>query len=148
MTRRSGCAVCAPAPTTTSGLSRPLEVSVVTRSSVTLSWLAPTSNGGAEIVALVIGRSRAPVAGVDARGAGLAAGDRRCGRQPGRADRLPIPRLRLRRERHPPASATRSVPYNRPVVTFSSRHRTFSESKPVTFTSYCHVVKSTTSSTL
>ena len=74
-TRRSRCAVCAPAPTTASGLSRrtvasqplmvdhslvprtlydkppasrgPLEVSDVTRSGVKLSWLAPTSNGGA-----------------------------------------------------------------------------------------------------
>jgi len=34
----------------------PLEVSDVTRSSMTLSWLAPTSNGGAEIVAYVIER--------------------------------------------------------------------------------------------
>jgi len=35
----------------------PLEVSDVTRSSVTLSWLAPTSNGGAAIVAYVIERT-------------------------------------------------------------------------------------------
>jgi len=34
----------------------PLEVSDVTRSSVKLSWLAPTSNGGAEIVAYVFER--------------------------------------------------------------------------------------------
>ena len=34
----------------------PLELSDVTRSSVTLSWLAPTSNGGAEIVAYVFER--------------------------------------------------------------------------------------------
>jgi len=34
----------------------PLEVSDVTRSSVTLSWLAPTSNGGAAIVTYVIER--------------------------------------------------------------------------------------------
>ena len=34
----------------------PLEVSDVTRSSVTLSWLAPTSNDGATIVAYVIER--------------------------------------------------------------------------------------------
>ena len=36
----------------------PLEVSDVTRSSVTLSWLAPTSDGGAAIVAYVIERRR------------------------------------------------------------------------------------------
>jgi len=35
----------------------------------------------------------------------------------------------------PPASDTRSVPYSMPAVTFSLRHRTLSESKPVTFTS-------------
>ena len=34
----------------------PLELSDVTRSSVKLSWLAPTSNGGAEIVAYVFER--------------------------------------------------------------------------------------------
>jgi len=38
-----------------------LELSDVTRSSVTFSWLAPTSNGGATIVAHVIEQSRAPV---------------------------------------------------------------------------------------
>jgi len=72
----------------------PFEVSDVTRSSVTLSWLAPTSNGGATIVAHVIEQSRAPVTDVDARRAGQAADDRLHGRQPGRVDRLPIPRLR------------------------------------------------------
>jgi len=35
----------------------PLEVSDVTRSSVTLSWLAPTLDGGAAIVAYVIERA-------------------------------------------------------------------------------------------
>jgi len=45
----------------------------LTRSSVTLSWLAPTSNGGAEIVAHVIEQSRVPVTDVDARRAGQAA---------------------------------------------------------------------------
>ena len=39
----------------------PLEVSDVTRSSVTLSWLAPTLDGGATIVAHVIEQSRVPV---------------------------------------------------------------------------------------
>jgi len=38
----------------------PLGVSDVTRSSVTLSWLAPTSNGGAAIVAYVIERPEHP----------------------------------------------------------------------------------------
>ena len=71
-----------------------LEVSDVTRSSVTLSWLAPTLDGGATIVAHVIEQSRAPVTDVDARRAGQAADDRLHGRQPGRAERLPIPRLR------------------------------------------------------
>jgi len=33
----------------------PLEVSDITRSSITLSWLAPVSDGGAAIVAYVIG---------------------------------------------------------------------------------------------
>ena len=103
-TRRSRCAVCAPAPTTASGLSRrtvasqplmvdhslvprtlydkppasrgPLEVSDVTRSGVKFSWLAPTSNGGATIVTHVIEQSRAPVTDVDARRTGQAA-DRR-----------------------------------------------------------------------
>ena len=51
----------------------PLEVSDVTRSSVTLSWLAPTLDGGATIVAHVIEQSRAPVTDVDARRAGQAA---------------------------------------------------------------------------
>jgi len=45
----------------------PLEVSDVTRSSVTLSWLAPTLDGGETIVAHVIEQSRAPVTDVDAR---------------------------------------------------------------------------------
>ena len=82
-TRRSRCAVCAPAPTAASGLSRRTalvprsrsrstahssrghlttsrlhheDLSDVTRSSVTLSWLAPTSNDGAAIMAYVIER--------------------------------------------------------------------------------------------
>jgi len=38
------------------GASVRCEVSDVTRSNVTLSWLAPTSNGGAAVVAYVIGR--------------------------------------------------------------------------------------------
>ena len=50
-----------------------LEVSDVTRSSVTLSWLAPTLDGGATIMAHVIEQSRAPVTDVDARHAGQAA---------------------------------------------------------------------------
>jgi len=40
----------------TSAPRGPLEVSDVTRSSVTLSWLAPTSNDGATIVAYVFER--------------------------------------------------------------------------------------------
>ena len=59
LTRRSRCAVCAPALIAASGLSRravprnrgPLEVS-----DVTLSWLATTSNDGAAIMAYVIER--------------------------------------------------------------------------------------------
>ena len=81
----------------TSAPRGPLEVSDVTRSSTTFSWLAPTSNGGAEIVAHVIEQSRAPVTDVDARRAGPTADDRRHGRQPGREDRLPLPRLRRKR---------------------------------------------------
>ena len=151
--RRSQCAVCALAPTTTSGLSRrtrPLEVSDVTRSSVTLSWLAPTSNGGATIVAHGIEQSRAPVTDV------VSADDRLHGRQPDRAVLLPIPHLRRKRRDLPdrrlsdrfhgrrltvavtirirPVQSYSLFAYM-PAVTFSFRHRTFSESKLVTFTS-------------
>ena len=70
----------------------PLEVSDVTRSSVTLSWLAPTSNGGAAIVAYVIGY----------------------GRQPGRGDRLPIPRLH--RKRRDLSDRRSARPFSQPTV--------------------------------
>ena len=107
-TRRSRCAVCAPAPgRRENGASQPLtldhsfvqrtlydkpsaprgplELSDVARSSGKLSWLAPTSNGGAEIVAYVFERpehlspTRTHVARV---------------RPQTDAGRLPIPRLR------------------------------------------------------
>jgi len=69
----------------------PLEVSVVTRSSVTLSWLAPTSNGGAAIVAHVIEWSRASVTD----------GTRIARVKPRTAvDRLPNPRLRRKADGH------------------------------------------------
>jgi len=55
----------------------PLELFDVARSSVALSWLARTSNGGAAIVTHVIEQSRAPVTDVDVRRAGQAADGRR-----------------------------------------------------------------------
>jgi len=138
-TRRSRCAVCAPAPgRRENGASQPLtldhsfvqktlydkppaprgplEVSDVTRSSVTLSWLAPTSNGGAttnSASASKTSRSARPTA-IRAFSRPTADGhgdnwDSTC----------------------PSAQSL----FDMPAVTFSFRHRTFSESKPVTFTS-------------
>ena len=48
----------------------------MTRSSVALSWLAPTLDGGATIVAHVIEQSRVPVTDVDARRASPAADEK------------------------------------------------------------------------
>ena len=51
--------------------------------------------------------ARAPVTDVDARRAGPTADDRRHGRQPGRADRLPFPRRRRERRGNRTAADTR-----------------------------------------
>ena len=63
------------------------EVSDMTRSSVTLPWLAPTPDDGAAIVAYVIRAARTPVTDVDARRAGQAAVNRLHSRQPPRTSR-------------------------------------------------------------
>jgi len=65
------------------------EVSDMTRSSVTLPWLAPTPDDGAAIEAYVIRAARTPVTDVDARRAGKAADNRLHGRQPPRTSREP-----------------------------------------------------------
>ena len=59
------------------------------------------------MVAYVIRAARTPVTDVDARRAGQAAVDRLHGRQPGRADRLPIPSLRRERRGSRTAADTR-----------------------------------------
>ena len=92
----------------------PLELSDVTRSSVTLSWLAPTSNGGA---------ARAPVTDVDVRRAGQAADVCLHGRQPGRAERLPIPRLRRKRRDLPDRRLSDRFHGRRLTVTVTIRIR-------------------------
>jgi len=62
----------------------------------------------------VIEQSRAPVTDVAARRAGQAADDRLHGRQPGRVDRLPIPRLR--REGRDLLDRRSARPFSRPTA--------------------------------